>query len=350
MPDTEGKLTRDELRARWEEEPGISFWKEIIRQLQSEETEHRVNWENLKVDVKGKEYIWEEFEGVNELEKISNSIRDLRGINLSNVSLEHAYLFRDHLVHADPGSDHLEHADLRLAHLEHAYLRFTHLEHARLFRANLGNANLYEANLEHADLRDANLEKANLTDAHFKLKSWWWRIKEIFKKTDTKSPECPTLLEGAELKNVKLDSDPVLYRELLDEQYLDRFSKRYHKTYIFWLLTSDCGRNIPMLFGWSIFIGILFGLVFADFSSPELFPGFLRDFLDIIDPKFLYNSFAWWKPFYLSFVTMTTLGVASVEPANDAAFWWHTAQNLFGYVWLGYLIAVLGSKLTRRSA
>jgi len=52
----------------------------------------------------------------------------------------------------------------------------------------------------------------------------------------------------------------------------------------------------------------------------------------------------------MSFVTMTTLGLASAEPVNDAAFWWHTAQNIFGYIWLGYLIAVLGSKLTRRSA
>jgi len=59
---------------------------------------------------------------------------------------------------------------------------------------------------------------------------------------------------------------------------------------------------------------------------------------------------SWWRPYYLSFVTMTTLGVASIEPGNGWAAFAHTVQNVIGYGWLGYLIAVLGAKFTRRSA
>ena len=47
---------------------------------------------------------------------------------------------------------------------------------------------------------------------------------------------------------------------------------------------------------------------------------------------------------------MTTLGMASVEPVTTGAAFWHTIENILGYGFLGYAIAVLGSKFTRRSA
>ena len=372
MPDAEGKLTPKELRDRWEEEPGISFRKEIIRQLQSEETEHKVDWEHLKVGVDGKEYIWEEFKGVKELKEILGSIRDLRGIYLSDANLERAYLFPVYLKNANPMSYHLENANLGHAHLEHAYLRFTHLEHAILRFAHLEHAKLYQAHLEHANLAFAHLEKTDLTDAHFELKSWRHRFKEIkishlldelfipftliFGSLAVVYISCSllwlmiflvwfyngkelsstTILDGAELKNVKLDSDPVMYRELLDEQYLDRFAEKHPYLYPFWLLTSNCGRSISLVFLWSLLVIVLFGFIYS--------PLYLKYSSLTVD------KICWWHPFYFSFVTMTTLGMASVEPGNFWAAFWHTLQNLFGYVWLGYLIAVLGSKLTRRSA
>ena len=79
----------------------------------------------------------------------------------------------------------------------------------------------------------------------------------------------------------------------------------------------------------------------------------LKNALDFIDPDFYYNGSpqsTLLQPIYLSFVTMTTLGVATVEPMNSFGYIWHIFQNLVGYVLLGYLVAVLGSKLTRRSA
>ena len=98
---------------------------------------------------------------------------------------------------------------------------------------------------------------------------------------------------------------------------------------------------------------ICFGAIYADYTAPSWLPGPVRNILAWADPQFTYDIKCvpcCYLPYYLSFVTMTTLGVASVDIANPAAFWWHTAQNIIGFLLLGYLVAVIGSKFTRRSA
>ena len=327
MPDEKGKLTPKELRDRWKKSPGKEFRVEIIKQLQNEETGRRVDWENLSVNVNGKEYLWIDFPGVGEIkeklvkhdeyifpEKIwpylnSNSIYgDLRGINLEETELPDVllactqcngvFLWKANLEGADLSFANLEGANLSSAHLEGVKLRSTNLEGADLISTNLEGARLWcanledahlsgaylkracfssanlkgahfrratligayllRANLEGAYLMGANLERAclwstrlgnaDLTDARFYFKSWWWRVKEFFIKTHIISHKRPTLFAGCELKNVKLDSDPVLYRELLDEQYLDRFAERHKILYPFWIITSNCGRSVSLVF------------------------------------------------------------------------------------------------------
>ncbi len=413
MPDADRKLTPDELRKRWETPEGIEFRKEIIRQLKSEECKHKVDWKNLEFNAEKnelyEEYKWVEFDGVDELKNNYYSFADLRGINISDenlkksilrrvcfryanleeVILEGAELYRSNFKGAVLIGACLESAKLNGANLDGSILIKANLEGADLRNAKFNEANLKNANLCRADLTNANLNGANLHNAIFDLKTWGMRVEELKSKTNfwpllvvlyvvlglykvywfvrrlfSKATDKPDLknatkLVSTQLKNVKLDGDPILYRKLLDEQYLDSFAKEHMKVYPFWLLTSDCGRLVFSLFVWILFIGILFGVVFSDYSSqwlngfPQLFKDPIQNTLNYFDPKFTYNGqpqSMWWQPFYLSFATMTTLGLASAEPSNDVGFWWHTFQNLFGYVLLGYLIAVLGSKLTRRSA
>lgn len=367
MPDENGNLTHKELEERWDREEGKLFKKEIIRQLQSDE--HCVDWVNLKVTTnEGKEYHWKDFPGVMEIRNESGKMieiipesllneeeegkarenakwGDLRFVPLRKVKLSNAFL----------SFVCLENADLLWASLENANLYSASLKNAFLFQARLENAHLHDTRLENADLNQAKMQGAYLSDTHFRLKSFCWRTGLIMicqKLGIDISRFRPTLLEGAELKNVRLDSDPVMYRELLDEQYLDRMAEKHPKFYKFWLLTSNCGRSVWLLIAWSLFLALCFGLIYADLSSPSWFPGWLQRFLARIDPKF--EGFdlkaRFWDPIYMSFVTMTTLGWSGVKPDNQAGYWWHTAQNLFGYIWLGYLVSVLGSKLTRRSA
>ncbi|MCE5249977.1 pentapeptide repeat-containing protein [bacterium] len=402
MPDEQGKLTVDELRDRWKTPAGKAFREEIIRQLQSDEKGHAVDWENLSVEVNGETHAWRDFSGVSEIK----NFRELRGINLSELTLQNADLRYVHLEHSNLGGAHLEHsnlagtlfkyatlvrtslehADLSLAYLEganlvgahleganlclaqlehanlweanleyanlsrasfeHADLSLASLEYANLNEANLEHANLMYANLEHSNLRHALLEGANLNYASFSFKSWrrvkdiikyyWWLVKMILKKADDKPPDRLTLFDGAELKNVKLDSDPILYRDLLDEQYLDQFELKHKVMYPFWLVTSNCGRSASLVFLWSLVIIVFFGFIFSK-----------TDFLYI---TYSVGEPPCWYPYYFSAVTMTTLGLASVEPNTFGAALWHTFENIIGYMWLGYLIAVLGAKFTRRSA
>ena len=119
-----------------------------------------------------------------------------------------------------------------------------------------------------------------------------------------------TSLNNAQLKNVKLDGDPILYRNLLDEQYLDSFADKYPKMYAFWLLTSNCGRSLSLLLLETLLIAIIFGFIYQQFD-------------------FVYNfkeELQWWHSYYFSFVTMTTLGMASVEPNSIAAAICHTLK------------------------
>ncbi|MFC1541576.1 pentapeptide repeat-containing protein [Candidatus Latescibacterota bacterium] len=346
MPDEDGKLIPGQLRVRWRYTPGEEFREKIIEQLQNKENRYAVDWENLEVTVKGKTYKWEDFTGVNEL----INRRDLRGVGFWGEQLEHADFWNAHLEHAYLDAARLDYANLWIAHLEHANLSYTHLKYA----------NLSGAKFEYAYLSNANFEHANLNGSKFNLKSFKWRVMELllrFKNDLSKlkffrlimdsfkinyhlnnliiRPDRPTILTGAELKNVKLDEDPILYRKLLDEQYLDAFAKNHKVLYPFWLLTSNCGRSTSLVFFWALFITILFGFIYS-----------LNDYIYFGE----LTGHVWWYPYYFSFVTITTLGMSSVEPVSFWGAFWHTIENIFGYGLLGYAIAVLGSKFTRRSA
>ena len=67
MPDTHRKLTINEMKERWKTPEGLAFREEIIRQLQSEETRHQVDRENLRITIYGKEEAWIDFPGVREV-------------------------------------------------------------------------------------------------------------------------------------------------------------------------------------------------------------------------------------------------------------------------------------------
>lgn len=405
MPDAHGKLTPEELRKRWETPLGQAFRDEIIMQLKSSVTNNTVDWENLSTEIdedrlewtnnidlkEKKQYDWKKFDGVKELEDCRIPFADLRGINLSGIGLKCPRLSSIHMEWAVLVQVSFDNADFSYTRLDNAILCFAHLtsavftysflinadlssawlcntdfRNAHLNGADLNNAHLEKTllngtHLEGADLRNVKLRDADLHRAHFVLKTWLMRVMELTPTSIVIKVLAilaggtinATKLRGAEITKMNLEGDPILYRDLLDEQYLDEFAEKHKFLYPFWLLTSNCGRWTSLVFGWAMIVGVLFAFVFSDFSSPTWLPTCLRDLLDLFDPYFTYNGkpqTMWWQPFYLSFVTMTTLGLASAEPANTAAFLWHLAQNLIGYVLFGYLISVLGSKLTRRSA
>lgn len=403
MAENENKLSDQQLKERWDKPEGKAFRDEIILQLQSEENEHAVDWKNLKVEISGKEKLWRGFPGVKEIkdeeeeratiiENIDGPLAtgntrwgDLRFIyfeyvqiqeaylrfanlqnaNLYNAKLENANLSDTNLQNADLNCAKLQHAELNLAELQHAKLNLANLQNAKLYEANLQNAELTVAQLQHAELKEAKLESAvllgaqlqnaNLNYATYRLKSFWWRI-GLFRLLEKLGKDIsrfrPTLLAGADLSGIKLGSSPTMRRKLLDEVYLEDFAGHHRIFYPLWLWTSNCGRS-PVLVGlWAGLIGVFFGFAFAHYPWPSFLPdwAWLQGFFVVNQPMFDFIGDEWWRPYYHSITTLTTLGWGSVEPKTTAGFWWHTAENIMGYLMLGYLIAVIGDLLTRRSA
>jgi uncharacterized protein YjbI with pentapeptide repeats len=419
MPDKDGKLTPEKLKTRWFTEEGERFRKEIIKQLKSEENNHCVDWESLKVtNQDGTEFQWKDFPGINEIQNEAFFIMshnlcnanarwgDLRCINLQKTTLneaqlsfaklQHAVLLDANLQQANLHLAKLQHSDLRWAKLQHANLPGANLEHsdlfetdfteADLFKANLKNTNLFEAILLGTNLSFSNLEGADLTTKHFRMKTFIQRINEAIKaliKYKDKPIEKvsdffsiknlvhllymllfslisklhlipkynflkPTLVHGSKLRNAKMDAYPVLFRTLLDEQYLEDFASKHKYWYFLWLISSNCGRSVSLLFAWSFLFTICFGLIYAPIFSPSWFPIWLQNILSSIDPKFdgLHEGSTFWEPFYLSITTLFSFGFTQAAPSNSAAYFWHTYEIIVGF----FLILAFGSMFKSRSS
>jgi uncharacterized protein YjbI with pentapeptide repeats len=90
---------------------------------------------------------------------------DLRGANLSFLSLVKANLYEADLTGANLLHTVLREVDLLQANLKDAELFGAVLVKAELTRANLHRANLHRADLTEADLSEANLTEADLSEA-----------------------------------------------------------------------------------------------------------------------------------------------------------------------------------------
>ena len=90
---------------------------------------------------------------------------DLKGANLSYVSMREADLADAQLADADLSYGRLSNANLSRANLRSASLIGTSLNNAKLADSDLAGADLSQANLSGADLRGSNLKDARLDGA-----------------------------------------------------------------------------------------------------------------------------------------------------------------------------------------
>ena len=322
------------------------------------------------------------YHGIKYLNIDNKNYGDLRGIDFNGYLLDKAQLDLANFEYANLTNASFKNANFEKVNLKNTDISGSNFNNCNLSSANLENSYLDDANFEGANFSGANLKgvsfyntiliNSNFSNTRFNLKSWWYRVVKLVEESKISDfldnffiplTLCfsayiikkqyllvlwfpiyfvwhfkneiflkPTNFNGADVRNVKLDSDPVLYKELLDEQYLDKFSKKHKILYSFWLLRSNCGRSLSLVLIWSFILAVIFGFVFIPLDFQHS------------------GTTQWWHSFYLSFVTITTLGLSSVEPISFWAAFWHTVENIIGYLWLGYAISVLGSKLTRRSA
>jgi hypothetical protein len=157
-----------------------------------------------------------------------------------------------------------------------------------------------------------------------------------------------TIIDGA--------SNAYLKRYIGDEQWIRSWRLRgkiRQSLFLFWELTSHCGRSFGLWMFWVLAAATVFGAVFADYSAPAWLPEPIEALLIRMDPDVAVSSSTRiptpFTPYYFSIVTFTTLGFGDIHPLNFAGEVWLVVEVLLGYVMLGGLIGIFANKLARRS-
>lgn len=336
----------------------------------------------------------------------------LESANLFDVHLESANLTVANLQSSFLREAHLKLVILSHANLNSAMLYVAHLESANLYRANLESANFWRACLKSAILKETHLESVNLKETHlesadfsgaivyrkdyvpaeklgykgneqliekemkadfsgaffkprfrhqlyrFKQKKYRnyfaprrWKLpkyvagfpfnsRKPFKIEKTTLPLVFGKLKtanfiGVSTEGIDWSGNRSLERYIKDQQFIYEFKRNHSKLYFWWNLTSKCGQSVPRLAFWIVFMIFGFALIFHNFEVVNLLqqkklPGF-------------------WAPLYTSVNIFSNLGMGIKEPASKIGAVLIMIETMFGFVALGLLLTVAGSRFARRS-
>lgn len=173
---------------------------------------------------------------------------------------------------------------------------------------------------------------------------WQW----LFSKFRRQSEEPAEFYLDSEDINEVLN--PFFKRYVADQQFIRAFKEKNPFWAHVWRWSSDYGRSLALWALWSMLIALSFSLVYL--PAPEWYPEWLQNMM----PKFhqvigaeANEDFTFWKSFYFSIVTFTTLGFGDVVADNTSARILVTLEVIFGYIMLGGLISIFANKLASRT-
>jgi hypothetical protein len=201
-------------------------------------------------------------------------------------------------------------------------MRCALLKGARIREANLTGSDFTGADLRGADLSLSNVDRAVLNNAD--LRDSRLRAVENYKSAEW---------IGADIRDINFAGAYQLRRHVVDENYLWEFrNSNPFSAVVFsiWKVTSDCGRSLSR---WCLGI-VALALLFAWLYST-------------VGVDYGPNG-SWMAPFYLSVVTMTTLGYGDMVPITSAARIVAMVQVSLGYIMLGGLLSIFANKMARR--
>lgn len=173
---------------------------------------------------------------------------------------------------------------------------------------------------------------------------WQW-----FRNKFSDKPQQPTefYLDSEDINGVL---NPFFKRYVSDQQFIRAFKEKHPLWALVWRWSSDYGRSLGLWALWSLLIALSFSFVYM--PAPTWFPAWLQEAM----PQFhqvtvtdANRDLSFWKSFYFSIVTFTTLGFGDVVAANTSARILVTLEVIFGYVMLGGLISIFANKLASRS-
>ncbi|NVK23756.1 MAG: pentapeptide repeat-containing protein [Gammaproteobacteria bacterium] len=207
------------------------------------------------------------------------------------------------------------------------------LSDCNLSHATFNNVDLSGSNISHSNLKLAELKHVNLSGLQWKLKGYFKRLSEAFKRERT-----PFHL------GCRIDScygNERFIKAVREESYIEEVARDKIGFYRFWLLSSDCGKSIALWILWSAVMVTMFAFLYSSYGETGF--TFSNDMTCLIrDGSFL--------PYvYYSVVTFTTLGFGDITPSIPATILLVISEVILGFVMLGLLISVLASKVFSRS-
>lgn len=200
------------------------------------------------------------------------------------------------------------------------------------------------------------LGKSDFTVARFAVSASYRAVKYIpntiwqslFNKLRRQS-EKPTefYLDSEDINEVL---NPFFKRYVADQQFIRAFKEKNPFWALVWRWSSDYGRSLALWALWSMLIALSFSLVYL--PAPEFYPEWLKNmmphFHQVIGAE-VNEDFNFWKSFYFSIVTFTTLGFGDVVADNTSARILVTLEVILGYIMLGGLISIFANKLASRT-
>jgi hypothetical protein len=279
--------------------------------------------------------------------------RDLRGITLENVVLTHS----DALADAD-----LDYAVLdgiavdggswrgtslrRVVCKRECVFRGVNFEYADFSSADLGDSSFSGSRFKDVKIRGANFSASILDgvqverldfnfEGGFGIIPWKW----------TRLPNDPERLAS-------LDTSRADRRTLWAIEEAQAFAICRLRFPIFskaWHVLTNAGRSPFRLFLWVVATWLFFGWVYSGFPIP----GRESSFATSLSPELVIGEgtevsrVSRFMPFYLSAVTLTTLGYGDVHPkiSDWKAQLYVTIEAFLGYFFLGLLVSLLVERL-----
>ena len=144
--------------------------------------------------------------------------------------------------------------------------------------------------------------------------------------------------------------NPFFKRYVADQQFIRAFKERNPFWAQVWRWSSDYGRSLTLWALWSLLIALSFSFLYMPGSSwfPEWLQEKMLQFHQVTEID-MGVPLTFWKSFYFSIVTFTTLGFGDVVADNTSARILVTLEVIFGYIMLGGLISIFANKLASRS-
>ena len=186
---------------------------------------------------------------------------------------------------------------------------------------------------------------ASYRDVSYTPNTIWQWLNNKWKRT----PNQPTefYLDSEDINEVL---NPFFKRYVADQQFIRAFKEKNPFWAQVWRWSSDYGRSLALWALWSLLIALSFSLMYM--PGPSWLPEWLQERM----PQFHQVTgtdvglpLTFWKSFYFSIVTFTTLGFGDVVADNTSARILVTLEVIFGYVMLGGLISIFANKLASRS-